>query len=224
MRVARYITSTRGMCLTLTAPSIADGGLDLFSIYADSSHGNGEDGVSYGGFVFVCRGTEAPDGSRIGGGAIAWKCEAPAEGDDSSGAAELRMVVRAVKYNIGLRALMRDFDIGIAPTQPTNIYTDAEAVVSGRGAERMAKSSRWMAVRYAMIRWAETCLTARLGKTTSVGNCADIMTKCLTGALFFKHRAMVLGLSGEAAGESDNAVDALGRGSAAAARAQETNK
>ena len=196
VRVARYITSTRGMCLTLTAPSIADGGLDLFSIYADSSHGNGEDGVSYGGFVFVCRGTEAPDGSRIGGGAIAWKCEAPVEGDDSSGAAELRMVVRAVKYNIGLRALMRDFDIGIAPTQPTNIYTDAEAVVSGRGAERMAKSSRWMAVRYAMIRWAETCLTARLGKTTSVGNCADIMTKCLTGALFFKHRAMVLGLSG----------------------------
>ena len=118
-------------------------------------------------------------GRALGGGAIAWKCEAPAAGDDSSGAAELRMVVRAVKYNIGIRALLRDFDIGIAPTQPTNIYTDAEAVVSGRGGERMAKSSRWMAVRYAMLRWAETCLTARLGKTTSVGNCADIMTKCV---------------------------------------------
>jgi len=112
------------------------------------------------------------------------------------------MVVRAAKYNIGLRAIMRDLDIGIAPTQPTNIYTDAEAVVSGRGGERMAKSSRWMAVRYAMIRWAEKCLTARLGKTTSVGNCADIMTKCLTGALFFRHRAMVLGLDWNAEDEA----------------------
>ncbi len=173
--------------------------------------------MSYGGFVIVCRGMEAPEGPRVGGGAIAWKCEAPAEGDDSAGAAELRMVVRAAKYNIGLRALMRDFDIGIAPTQPANIYTDAEAVVSGRGGERMAKSSRWMAVRYAMIRWAETCLTARLGKTTFVGNCADIMTKCLTGTLLFKHHA-------EAAGVDSAAAETPDGGTTAAARTQGTNK
>ena len=95
------------------------------SVYADSSLGNGEDGLTYGGFVIVCRGQEAADGSRIGGGAIAWKCETPEEGDDSSGAAELRMVVRATKYVIGLRTVMRDLAIGIAPTKPTNLYTDS---------------------------------------------------------------------------------------------------
>ena len=134
------------------------------------------------------------------------------------------MVVRAVKYNIGIRALLRDFDIGIAPTQPTNIYTDAEAVVSGRGGERMAKSSRWMAVRYAMLRWAETCLTARLSKTTSVGNCADIMTKCVTGALFFKHRATVLGLRWEPMDIASAAVVEPEGDTKKAVRAQGTNK
>ena len=131
----------------------------------------------------------------MGGGAFAWKCEAPAEGDDSSAAAELRMVTRALKYAVAIRTTQKDLQIGIAPTSPTIIYTDAEAVVSGRGAERMAKSSRWLATRYAMIRWAERCNTVRLAQIASEDNCADIMTKCLTGALFMRHRARVLGLA-----------------------------
>jgi hypothetical protein len=194
VRVGRYITSTKELCLHLTAPPLANGGLDLFSIYADSSHGNAEDGATYGGFVLLCRGRPGPAGTRRGGGAIAWKCEVPAAGDDSSGAAELRMVVRSLKYTIAMRTNQRDLDIGIAPTQPTNLYTDASAVVSGRAAERMAKSSRWMAVRYAMVRWAEKCLTIRLGKIASEGNCGDMMTKCLAGLPFFRHRATLLGL------------------------------
>jgi len=202
VRLARYLTSTKHLCLTLTAPSIADGGLDLISVYADSSLGNGESGLTYGGFVIVCRGQAMADGSRFGGGAIAWKCETPEEGDDSSGAAELRMVVRATKYTIGIRTIMRDLAIGIAPTQPTNIYTDSSSVVSGRGGERMTKSTRWLAVRYAMVRWAEKCRTVRLAKTASAGNCGDIMTKCLTGAVFLRHRATVLGLSWENGAQS----------------------
>jgi hypothetical protein len=193
VRVARYLTTTKRMCLHLTAPPIVNGGLDLFSIYADSSHGNGENGVSLGGFVLLCRGREGAEGARRGGGAIAWKCEAPEEGDDSSGAAELRMVVRALKYTIAMRTLQRDLSIGVAPTQPTNLYTDAASVVSGRAGERMAKSSRWLAVRYAMVRWAEKCRTVRMGKTTSEGNCSDIMTKCLVGPAFIRHRATILG-------------------------------
>ena len=104
------------------------------------------------------------------------------------------MITRALKYTVAIRTTMRDLDLGIAPTQPTVIYTDAEAVVSGRGAERMAKSSRWLATRYAMIRWAERCKTARLAQIASRDNCADIMTKCLTGPGFYRHRAQVLGL------------------------------
>ena len=88
----------------------------------------------------------------------------------------------------------------------------------------MAKSSRWMAVRYAMVRWAETCLTARLGKTTSVGNCVDIMTKCVTGALFFKHRAGVLGMYLEPTGVNSTTVEAPVNGTAKAVRTQGTNK
>jgi hypothetical protein len=51
----------------------------------------------------------------------------------------------------------------------------------------MAKSSRWLAVRYAMVRWAEKCRTVRMG------NCSDIMTKCLVGPAFIRHRATILG-------------------------------
>ena len=57
----------------------------------------------------------------------------------------------------------------------------------------MAKSSRWLATRYAMIRWAERCNAVRLAHIPSHDNCADIMTKCLTGDAFRRHRATVLG-------------------------------
>jgi hypothetical protein len=130
-----------------------------------------------------------------GGGAFAWKCEAPPEGDDSSGAAELRMVVRPIKYAVGIRTVQRDLGVGIDPAAPTRVFTDAAAVVSGRGADHMAKFSRWLATRYAMIRWAERCSAVCFAHISSRDNCADIITKCLTGDAFRRHRATVLGLS-----------------------------
>ena len=126
---------------------------------------------------------------------MAWKCEAPPEGDDSSGAAELCVVTRALKYTVAARTLLKDLDLGIAPTEPTVIYTDASAVLRGQDGDRMAKSSRWLATRHAMIRWATRCRTASLAKLASASNCGDIMTKCLTGEAFRCHRATVLGLS-----------------------------
>ncbi len=85
--------------------------------------------------------------------------------------------MRSIKYATAIRTIQRDLDVGIAPSAPTMVNTDAAAVVSGRGAERMAKSSRWLATRYAMIRWAERCNAVRLAHITSTDNCADIMTK-----------------------------------------------
>ena len=154
-----------------------------------------EDGLSHGGFVCVSKGLKQPDGSTLGGGAFAWKCEAPPEGDDSSGAAELRVVTRALKYTVAARTLLKDLDLGIAPSAPTTIYTDATAVLRGQHGDYMAKSSRWLATRHAMIRWATRCNTARLAKLASADNCGDIMTKCLTGETFRRHRATVLGLT-----------------------------
>ena len=118
----------------------------------------------------------------------------PTEADDSSAAAELRMVVLASKYIVAARTIQRDLDLGIAPTLPTPLFTDADAVIGGRQAERMPKKSRWMAIRYAMLRWAERSRTLRLEHIHTLDNCADIMTKCLTGAAFRRHRATVLGL------------------------------
>ena len=197
LRVGRYLVSTKGLCLTVAAPVSPEGSLNLFSIYSDSSHGNGPRGRSYGGYILRC---EDPDveGAQQGRGALAWKCEAPADTDDSSAGAELKMIVRAVKYAIAARTLQRDLDLGIGPSKPTVIYTDAEAVINGTGAERMTKSSRWLATRYALLRWVDFCRIARTAKVGTAFNCGDIMTKCLTGPLFFRHRARVLGMAAAA--------------------------
>ena len=164
----------------------------MCSAYADSSHGNAEHGRSFGGFVLLC---EDPTlASPPPGGAFAWKVEAPPEGDDSSAAAELRMLARAVKYTVAVRTIQRDLALGIGPTAPTALFTDAAAVLSGKGGERMTKSTRWLATRYAMLRWAEASRTVRLAKVAAADNPADIMTKCLVGPAFVRHRARVLGL------------------------------
>jgi hypothetical protein len=46
-----------------------------------------------------------------------------------------------------------------------------------------------------MTRWTERCNAVRLAHILSHDNCVDIMTKCLTGDAFRRHRATVLGLS-----------------------------
>ena len=123
------------------------------------------------------------------GGALAWKCAAPAAGDDSSGAAELRMGTLAYKYTLALRTLQRDLDVGVKPTGPTPMFTDAQALIDGTGCERLSKSSGG---------WLRGG-TVELAKVSAEENCADIVTKCLTGAIFFRHRAKILGLVGEEA-------------------------
>ena len=45
-----------------------------------------------------------------------------------------------------------------------------------------------------MIRWGLRCGTIDLQKVPAEDNCADIVTKCLVGEVFKKHRATILGL------------------------------
>jgi hypothetical protein len=86
---------------------------------------------------------------------VAWKCFVPPEGNDSSAAAELRNITTAVKYTVAARTIQADLDIDIAPTRPTDLDIDAQAVLEGAGAERMPKMPRWMGTRYAIVRYAE---------------------------------------------------------------------
>ena len=81
------------------------------------------------------------------------------------------MMTRAVKYTIAARTIQRDLDLGIAPLRPTVVYTDASAVIQGRGGERMTKSTRRLGTRYAMIRWVEYCRIIRMGQVDSAANC-----------------------------------------------------
>ena len=102
------------------------------------------------------------------------------------------MVARAIKYTIAARTIQRDLDLGVSPARPTTIYTDAEAVIQGRGGERMTKSTRWLGTRS----WVEYCRIIRMGQVDSAANCGDLMTKCLVGPAFFRQGATVLGIKG----------------------------
>ena len=76
----------------------------------------------------------------------------------------------------------------------TDMHLDAQAVLDGTECERLDKKSRWMAMRYAMLRWGIRCGTIRPLKRASKDNPADGLTKCLTGADFTRARARLLGL------------------------------
>jgi len=242
VRLGHYLVRTQGMHLHLTTPQLVQRAngvttLDLFSCFVDSSHGNGEDGASHGGFLIAscappparlpaptptgaapvgavppgavaCPGTApagaapstapdptaAPDVPLGGGGALAWRCVAPPAGDDSSAAAELRLATLAYKYVVSARFLQCELDVGAAPAEPTPLYLDAQAVLDGTNCERLAKSSRWMAMRYAMLRWGIACGTISPRKLLTAMNPADGLTKCLTGKPFENGRARLLGL------------------------------
>ena len=71
---------------------------------------------------------------------------------------------------------------------------DAQAVLDGTNCERLAKASRWMAMRYAMLRWGIACGTIAPRKLLTAMNPADGLTKFLIGTPFENGRARLLGL------------------------------
>ena len=182
MRIARYLLETVDLALTLRpAEHHVDEPLCCFS---DSSHGNAPEGLNYAGFVIMSK----------GGGALSWCTVAPRPSDDSPGAAELRMIVAAYKRILGLRTLLADLNLGLEPVGPTPLYTDSKSVADGQACERIDKNSRWMATRYAMVRWGIECGSIDLRLVTGEENCADIFTKALVGETFVRHRRTVQSL------------------------------
>ena len=106
---------------------------------------------------------------------------------------ELLQAVEAYKATLAARMLLTELDVGVSPSLPTPFYTDAQAVLDGTHCERMDKRSRWLAMRYAMIRWGEACRTIDPLKRPAALNTADGLTKCLIGRAFYISRALLLG-------------------------------
>ena len=182
----RYLIDTVDIALIISTPERAGGGLDLFDIDVDSSHGNGPEGLSYGGFALMSRGE--------GGGALYWKTLLPPEAADSTGFAELHMCTRALKVAVAVRMLQRDLQLDVAPTGPTVLHTDAQAVLDGTGCERMHLMSRWMSVRLALMRWGLVTREIEPAKRASAAMVSDILTKPLVGVAFAKARERILGV------------------------------
>ena len=199
VRLGHYlVTTTRHLALHLSVPTTAirpDGsaGLGLFDAYADAANGNWDLGSGFSGFVLATSRDPTLSSLSFGGGALAWRTNLIRAGDDSSGAAELRAATEAYKYTVAARFLQAELDINVAPTRPTRFYLDANSVLDGCECERLTKATRWMAMRYAMIRWGTACRSIAPTKLPSAENPADGFTKCLTGARFIASRAFLLG-------------------------------
>ena len=84
--------------------------------------------------------------------------------------------------------------MGVGPTYPTPIFTDSKTVIDGTDCARLVRSSRWLAAKYAMMRWGLACGVISLDKIDALSNVGDLMTKPLTGQYFFDMRQRVLGL------------------------------
>jgi hypothetical protein len=119
-------------------------GLGLFQCYTDSPHGNADDGLGYAGFAIITRGE---------GGALGWKVMLPPSGFDSTAAAELHATTVALKYTVAIRTLQSELELDVAPSEPTPLYTNAQAVIDGSSMGRMTRATRWLAAKYAMVRW-----------------------------------------------------------------------
>ena len=102
------------------------------------------------------------------------------------------MAATAYKYTLAARLLQAELRVGVAPTRPTRFYLDATSVLDGYECERLTKATRWMAMRYAMIRWGTACKSIDPTKLSTDENPADGFTKCLTGPRFVAARAFLL--------------------------------
>jgi hypothetical protein len=95
---------------------------------------------------------------------------------------------------MAIRTFQSELDLDVAPTEPSSLYTDAQAVTDGSNMERMTRATRWLAAKYAMVRWGIACRAIALGQVSSEDIIADFVTKPLVGIRCYSLRARVLGL------------------------------
>ena len=193
LRFAWYLVFTAELPLVLFSDPVSrpkDGSRTPFVIemFSDSSHGDTEDGGSHGGFVIV-RMTGSPPRPTA---TLAWKTMV-VDGVDSTGAQELAMLVKAYRWILGMRSLVRDANTGHDP-DPCKFHTDAAVVIDQNDLDKLNKDSRWIACRLAMLRHGQLVGAIELLKVPSEDNIADMFTKPLQGDRFVRLRSILLGL------------------------------
>jgi hypothetical protein len=182
IRWATYIYVNTALRLTYRAGSAGQ----PWEMYVDSSLFNAPNSRSMGGFCALYPGS----------GVFTWRCFSPRKLGTSSGAAETIMAAHAVHHILGQRIL--DRELGIHTGEPTKLYTDNLATLQGTQMENVPQDQRYLAARRAVLRQAAIEeKVVRLLKVATDDNPADIFTKPLEGAQFFKLRAMILGISAE---------------------------
>ena len=115
------------------------------------------------------------------------------DGVDSTGAQELAMLVKAYRWILGVRSLVRDANASCDPN-PCKFWTDASVVMDQSELDKLNKDSRWIACRLAMLRHGQEIGAIDMLKVSSEDNIADMFTKPLQGERFFRLRAILLGL------------------------------
>ena len=85
-------------------------------------------------------------------------------------------------------------ELGLLAEGPTKLFLDANAVINGAEMERVTRQMRFIAARYSMLRQAVAGGRIELAKVDTTLNKADNFTKALTGEVFFRCRALVMGL------------------------------
>ena len=127
LRLAHYLATNVGLHLHLAPPERVrspDGsfGLDLFECFVDSSHANAESGLGYAGYILMSRNRR--------GGALGWRVVLPPMGFDSTAAAELHATTMAFKHTVAIRTLQSELELGVGPTVPAVLLTDAQCICS----------------------------------------------------------------------------------------------
>ena len=83
------------------------------------------------------------------------------------------MATSCYKYVVALRMLLLDMDIKGEPMGPTPMFTDSQILLDGTNCEKLAKASRWLCTRYAMIRHGTACGVVQPTKIPAADNIAD---------------------------------------------------
>ena len=111
---------------------------------------------------------------------------------DSSGGAELMQLTYASKEAVAQRLHFAEF--GAPLVVPTEIEVDATAALAGPIRDRVARASRYLAARLAMVRQSIQDGQIAPTKVPAVGHRADGFTKPLVGEAFRTFAAANLGL------------------------------
>ena len=127
-----------------------------------------------------------------GSGFVAWKSHAPKKPSDSTGGAELIAATYQSKFGQGTRMFAKDCCLGALVPWP--FYIDAKSTIDGVQMERVSETMRYVAARYAMLRYSEDeTKDIIITKCSSNDNKSGGFTKPLIDADLGRSRAQMLG-------------------------------